>query len=167
MIDHMRHFTDSYKSADVISYALSRYVEPFSKYDDTIKDCFAVIDETPRNKGVIEKVGVFEAILEWWIGEVKEIGDNYFFANLRDMHGNKSIVEFYRDVLSDEDWKLLVPGTEFAFYVSRVDRVDGRRYVEKLEISTPYIWKAGDEDRATTLLNELISDEVVCRIFEE
>jgi hypothetical protein len=167
MIDLMRNFNDSDKSGDVISYALSRYIEPYTKYDDTAKNFLAVIDDSPRNKEVIEKVGVFEAILEWWIGEVKEIGDNYFFANLRDMHGKKSIVEFYREVLSDEDWKLLVRGTEFAFYVSRIDRADGRRYVEKLEISTPYIWKQDDEERATTILNGLISDGVVRRVFEE
>jgi hypothetical protein len=95
-----------------------------------------------------------EVILNWWIGEVQEIYDDYFVATMVDVDGEESIVEFDLTSVREEDQNRVEVGAAFTFAVTRQDRRDGRRLVSEIELLEPYRWTAQDEERALRLVHE-------------
>jgi hypothetical protein len=95
-----------------------------------------------------------EIILNWWIGEVYEVYDDYFVARMVDVNGEESIAEFDLTEVRMEDQDRVEVGAAFTFAVTREDRRDGRRRVIKMEFLEPYRWTAQDEERSTRLVRE-------------
>jgi hypothetical protein len=97
---------------------------------------------------------ITEVILNWWIGEVQEVYEDYFLAKMVDVDGAQSIAEFDVVEVRNEDQDRVEVGATFTFAVIRQDRHEGRRRLSEIEFLEPYRWTAQDEERAIGLVHE-------------
>ena len=97
---------------------------------------------------------VIEVILNWWIGEVHEVYEDYFTARMVDVDGEQSIAEFDIVEVRSEDQDRIEVGATFTFAITRQDRRDGRRCLSEIEFLEPYQWTVQDEERPIRLLHE-------------
>lgn len=106
------------------------------------------------------KVSTFtEDILQWWIGRVEEVRDDFFVASLRDLQGVRSTAEIDIGAVLEEQQKYIFIGAEFAFFVSRENRKEGRQTVNKVEFSVPYVWTEESEEKAKQLQKDLFPEK--------
>lgn len=74
-----------------------------------------------------------EKELQWWIGKITEVKENYFKAVLEDLNGRIHFVEFDNDFVSQSNRDRLFIGSRFTYSVSVVDTgVDSTEYKTKL-----------------------------------
>ena len=104
------------------------------------------------------------AIDKWWVGKVLEINyqERYFIAHLRDMKFIESIAEFdFDNVFNDKEDvnKYLFEGSEFTFYILIRHGRGGPEPISRIEFSSPYFWKDGDNKRADELYKTLFVNE--------
>jgi hypothetical protein len=101
-----------------------------------------------------------EEIIQWWIGRVEDIKKGYFIATLRDLQGVESIAEIDMSSVSDYQLEYVMVGAEFAYYVSRENRREGRKIVSKIEFSNPHLWTEKDQEKADKLIKEFFPEKI-------
>jgi hypothetical protein len=101
---------------------------------------------------------ITEVILNWWIGEVQEVYEDYFVARMVDVDGEQSMAEFDIIEVRDEEQDRIEVGAAFTFAVVRQDRREGRRRLSEIAFLEPYRWTAQDEERAIRLVHEHFPD---------
>ncbi|OGW05331.1 MAG: hypothetical protein A2889_03205 [Nitrospinae bacterium RIFCSPLOWO2_01_FULL_39_10] len=130
--------------------------------DDYLQGKTNAISENLKDQIIYEpsKPLIFtEEIVQWWIGRVEEVKEDYFFASLRDLRGVESIAEIDISSVSEDQLEYVLVGAEFAYYVSRENRREGRRIVSKIEFNTPYLWTEKDQEKTEKLIEELFPEE--------
>lgn len=106
-----------------------------------------------------------ETIKEWWIGHVLEVfpEQRYFTAHIRDLKFVESVAEFDFDSVFPQNepdlYKYLFNGAEFAFFVLIRHGVGSPETISRVEFSSPYIWKEGDDKKAEALYLSLFEKD--------
>ena len=74
-----------------------------------------------------------EKELQWWIGKITDVKENYFKAVLEDLNGRIHFVEFDNDFVSQSKRDRLFIGSRFTYSVSVIDTgADSTKYQTKL-----------------------------------
>jgi len=105
-----------------------------------------------------------EVILEWWIGEVDKVYNDYFSAYMIDLKGKEIGAEFDMNSVDPNSRELLKPRAQFAYYVSRIDSIKGRRTASALVFSKPFRLSYESKEALLKRAEELFGPEP---IFDE
>jgi len=94
-----------------------------------------------------QEVQTKERELEWWIGKVIEIHEDYFVASMEDLSGKINIVEFEKP----DDTESLFIDSIFTYSISILDKPDGRIYKTTLSFSSRRRWLKEYDEKAKQL----------------
>jgi len=100
-----------------------------------------------------------EVILEWWIGEVNKVHNDYFTAYMIDLGGREIGAEFDMRSVDPSSRYLVKPQAQFAYYVSRLDSYKGRRTSSALVFSKPLHLLFGSREALLKKAEELFEPE--------
>ena len=100
-----------------------------------------------------------EEPIQWWIGKVENVRDDYFVAKLRDLQGIESIAELDISSISEDQKKYVTEGSEFAYYVNRENHRGTIKTVSAVEFNMPYLWTEESERKAKKLMEELFPEQ--------
>ncbi|MFQ5455359.1 MAG: hypothetical protein ACE5EA_04025 [Nitrospirota bacterium] len=100
-----------------------------------------------------------EEILEWWVGHVNDVYEDYFTATLEDLAGKESIAEFDKNEAAIDDQDKIMEGARFIFHISREDHPGGRKIISQLKFLPLYILKESDLDYFQELAERYFPEE--------
>lgn len=102
-----------------------------------------------------------EKQMEWWVGHVESIHNDYFIAVLEDLKGVTSIAEFEIDEVSPMELPLLQENARFTYTVTQVDKHTGREYTSKLAFSGTSLWTECDSKKANESFKENFPEDIL------
>lgn len=103
-----------------------------------------------------------ERELEWWIGKVTEIYDEYFTAVLEDLDGRTNLVEFEKNAIDPDERDLVFLGSTFTYSISVIDDpIGGREYKTKMAFSSRRKWLKEYEDKANALAEDIFPERLL------
>lgn len=98
---------------------------------------------------------VKETELKWWHGTVVEVQEDHFFANLQDLSGLNSNVEFDKSIVDPIEIKSLLVGTMFTYSISIIDKPTGRVHNTRFSLSATRTWRSTLEEKAIKMSEDV------------
>lgn len=100
-----------------------------------------------------------EVILEWWIGEVDKVYNDYFTAYMIDLKGKEIGAEFDMKSVDPGSRILVKPNAQFAYYISREDSRRGRKTSSYLVFSKTLLFPFESREALLKRAEELFGPE--------
>lgn len=154
-------FKDRIEHLSTLSDALPEFIRPtvFEQANNTLvpseQKNIVRFDQTSKSRKK-------ERELEWWLGRVIEIHDEYFTAVLEDLAGRSNIVEFERHVIPPDEKDLLFIGSTFTYSISVIDDpIGGRKHETKMAFSARRRWLQEYEKKAKELAEEAFPERLL------
>jgi hypothetical protein len=109
-----------------------------------------------------KKSSLREHELQWWLGRVTEIHENYFSAILEDLNGVTSLVDLDSEVVPQHEKDLLFVDSIFTYTVSVVDNLfGGREYRTKIAFNSKRTWVEEYERKTEELLEQIFPERLL------
>ena len=103
-----------------------------------------------------------EKELQWWIGKITEVKENYFKAVLEDLNGRIHFVEFDDDFVSQGERDLLFVGSRFTYSVSVLNMgVGSTQYKTKLSFDYRRRWLEKYDKNVQRVAEEIFPESLL------